>query len=102
MLGRGRSGVGAGAAGAGAGAGAAVVTAGAGVGATGFGATGMVAWGCMERSKVRGVEDAAESFCTGWKPNIRTVNLHEVEGKPPISKRPASSVVVVILLSVPH
>jgi hypothetical protein len=104
MLGRGKSGVGAGAAGAAAGGGAAVVMA-AGAGATGLGAdgaTGKVACVCIEISKVRGVDEAAASFCKGSKPNIRTVYLQDVEGKPPISKRPLSSVVVVILLSVPH
>jgi hypothetical protein len=53
-------------------------------------------------SNVRGVVEVTESFWIGSKPNISTVYLHDVEGKPPISKRPASSVVVVILLSVPH
>jgi hypothetical protein len=56
----------------------------------------------MERSKVSGVEEAAESFCKASNPNISTVYLHDVDGSPPISKRPESSVVVVILLSVPH
>jgi hypothetical protein len=56
----------------------------------------------MFKSKVSGVEDAEALFCTGSKPNISTVYLQEVEGRPPISKRPPSSVVVVILLSVPH
>jgi len=96
--------VGAGAAGAAAGGGVAVVTA-AGAGAAGLGAdgaTGKVACDCMERSKVRGVDEAAASFCCGSKPNISTVYLHDVEGSPPSSKRPLSSVVVGILGSVPH
>jgi len=61
----------------------------------------MLARVCMVRSKVSGVDDAAASFCTGSKPKIRIVYLQEVEGRPPISKRPASSVTLVIL-SVPH
>ena len=65
------------------------------------GATGTLARFCMVRSSVRGVEDAAASFWTGSKPNINTVYLQEVEGRPPISNRPASSLTVVIL-SVPH
>lgn len=65
------------------------------------GATGMLARPCMVRSNDRGVADAAASFCVGSKPNISTVYLQEVDGKPPISNRPASSVTVVIL-SVPH
>jgi hypothetical protein len=62
----------------------------------------MLAWDCIERSKTTGVDDAAASFCKGSNPNINTVYLQDVEGRPPISNRPASSVVVVILLSVPH
>jgi len=65
------------------------------------GATGILARSCIFRSSANGVDDAAASFWAGSKPNIRTVYLHDVEGNPPISKRPASSVTVVIL-SVPH
>src|SRR5580704_5737049 len=102
MLGLGTSGVCAGASGAAAGGGVAVVIV---AGAAGFGAdgaTGMVACACIEISKVRGVDEADASFCSGSKPNISTVYLQDVEGRPPISKRPLSSLVVVILLSVPH
>lgn len=65
------------------------------------GATGILARPCMVRSRVSGVADATASFWVGSKPNINTVYLQEVEGRPPISKRPASSLTVVIL-SVPH
>lgn len=65
------------------------------------GEVGMLARVCKVRSSDNGVEDAAASFCAGSNPNMSTVYLQEVEGKPPISNRPASSVTVVIL-SVPH
>jgi hypothetical protein len=71
-------------------------------GAAGFGATGAVACFCRVRSKVRGVEEAAASFCCDSKPNMSTVYLHDAEGRPPSSKRPEASVVVVILASLPH
>jgi hypothetical protein len=61
----------------------------------------MLARVCSVKSRFRGVDDAAVSFCRGSKPNMRTVYLQDVEGNPPISNLPASSVVVVIL-SVPH
>jgi hypothetical protein len=68
-----------------------------GVGA--FGSGGSVARVWSRRSKSSGAEeDAATSRWDGSNPNIPTENLQGVEGSSPISKRPASSVTVEILL----
>jgi hypothetical protein len=50
---------------------------------------------------LRAVEEAVASFGVASKPNIATENWQGVEGSPPISKRPAASVTVVILALLP-